>query len=148
MSCVTVITRHLHSRREWATVYVNWRRIQWRNILFFDEYRFSGHSDNRRVFILRERGTRKNHAFVRGNVRFCCGGVLVCAGISIDGRTGHLIILNGALTGHRYKDEILRPMVVPYVAAIGDDFMVMGDNCKRQRANLWIISFSRKESYE
>ncbi|GFQ98021.1 transposable element Tcb2 transposase [Trichonephila clavata] len=27
----------------------------------------------------------------------------------------------GALISHRYKDEILRPNVVPYTASIGDD---------------------------
>ncbi|GFX91087.1 transposable element Tcb2 transposase [Trichonephila clavipes] len=32
-------------------------------------------------------------------------------------------------------DEILRPIVVPYAAAIGDDFILMDDNC-RPRANL------------
>ncbi|GFV37854.1 transposable element Tcb2 transposase [Trichonephila clavipes] len=33
-------------------------------------------------------------------------------------------------------DEILRPIVVPYAAAIGDDFILMDDNCRPRRANL------------
>ncbi|GFX48083.1 transposable element Tcb2 transposase [Trichonephila clavipes] len=33
-------------------------------------------------------------------------------------------------------DEILRPTVVPYAAAIGDDFILMDDNCRPHRANL------------
>ncbi|GFW04632.1 transposable element Tcb1 transposase [Trichonephila clavipes] len=33
-------------------------------------------------------------------------------------------------------DEILRPIVVPYAAAIGDDFILMDDNCRPHRANL------------
>ncbi|GFX90323.1 transposable element Tcb2 transposase [Trichonephila clavipes] len=33
-------------------------------------------------------------------------------------------------------DEILRPIVVPYTAAIGDDFILMDDNCRPHRANL------------
>ncbi|GFW34955.1 transposable element Tcb2 transposase [Trichonephila clavipes] len=34
------------------------------------------------------------------------------------------------------RDEILRPIVVPYAAAIGDDFLLMDDNCRPHRANL------------
>ncbi|GFU58232.1 transposable element Tcb2 transposase [Trichonephila clavipes] len=45
------------------------------------------------------------------------------------------IIRDGPLTAHRYRDEILRPIVVPYAAAIGDDIL-MDDNCRPHRANL------------
>ncbi|GFX27668.1 transposable element Tcb2 transposase [Trichonephila clavipes] len=41
------------------------------------------------------------------------------------------------LYAHRpMGDEILRPIVVPYAAAIGDDFILMDDNCRPHRANL------------
>ncbi|GFT50186.1 transposable element Tcb2 transposase [Trichonephila clavipes] len=63
-------------------------------------------------------------------------GVLVYGGISNDGRTDLYIIRDGPLTARRYRDEIIRPIVVPYVAAIGDDFILMGDNCRPHRANL------------
>ncbi|GFW18670.1 transposable element Tcb1 transposase [Trichonephila clavipes] len=46
------------------------------------------------------------------------------------------IIRDGPLTARRYRDEILRPIVVPYAAAIGDDFILMDDNCRLHRANL------------
>ncbi|GFW33405.1 transposable element Tcb2 transposase [Trichonephila clavipes] len=70
------------------------------------------------------------------SVRFGGGGVLVYGGISIDGCTDLYIIRDGPLTAHRYRDEILRPIVVPYAAAIGDDFILMDDNCRPHRANL------------
>ncbi|GFU62514.1 transposable element Tcb2 transposase [Trichonephila clavipes] len=57
-------------------------------------------------------------------------------GISIDRRTYLYIIRDGPLTARRYKDEILRPIVVPYAAAIGDDFILMDDNSRPHRANL------------
>ncbi|GFY31465.1 transposable element Tcb2 transposase [Trichonephila clavipes] len=98
--------------------------------------RFSVHPDNRRVFIWRERGSRNNPAFVHESVRFGGGGVLVYGGISIDGRTDLYIIRDGPLTARRYRDEILRPIVAPYAEAIGDDFILMDDNCRPQRANL------------
>ncbi|GFV56894.1 transposable element Tcb2 transposase [Trichonephila clavipes] len=74
--------------------------------------------NNRRIFIWRDRGSRNNPAFVHESVRFCGGGVLVYGGISIDGRTDLYIIRDGPLTARRYRYQILRPIVVPYAAAI------------------------------
>ncbi|GFY03095.1 transposable element Tcb2 transposase [Trichonephila clavipes] len=88
-----------------------------------------------RIFIWRDRGSRNNPAFVHESVRFCGGGALVYGGTSIDGRTDLYIIRDGPLTARRYRDEILRPIVVPYAAAIGDDFILMDDNCRSHRAN-------------
>ncbi|GFY14165.1 transposable element Tcb1 transposase [Trichonephila clavipes] len=110
MVCVRLTSRHRHDRREWATEHMNWRRNEWSNVLFSDESCFSVHPDNRRIFIWRDRGSRNNPAFVHESVRFGGGGVLV--------------------------DEILRPIVVPYAEAIGDDFILMDDNCRPHRANL------------
>ncbi|GFU81156.1 transposable element Tcb2 transposase [Trichonephila clavipes] len=86
-------------------------------------YRFSVHPDNRRICIWRDHGSRNNPAFVHESVRFGGGGVLVYDGISIDGRTDLYIIRDGPLTARRCRDEIIRPIVVPYAAAIGDDFI-------------------------
>ncbi|GFW21247.1 transposable element Tcb2 transposase [Trichonephila clavipes] len=92
--------------------------------------RFSVHPDNRRIFIWRDRGSRNNPVFVHESVRFGGGAVLVYGGISIDRRTYLYIIRDGPLTARGYRDEILRPIVVPYAAAIGDDFILMDDNCR------------------
>ncbi|GFS29240.1 transposable element Tcb2 transposase [Trichonephila inaurata madagascariensis] len=56
-------------------------------------------------------------------------------GISIDG-IDLQIIRSGDLTVHRYKDEILRPIVVPYATAIEDDFMLMNEKCRSHYAHL------------
>ncbi|GFY09721.1 transposable element Tcb1 transposase [Trichonephila clavipes] len=136
MVCVRLTSRHRRDRREWATEHVYWRRNEWSNVLFSDESHFSVHPDNRRIFIWRDRGSRNNPAFVRESVRFGGGGVLVYGGISIDGHTDLYIIRDGPLTARRYRDEILRPIVVPYAAAIRDYFILMDDNCGPHRANL------------
>ncbi|GFS78505.1 transposable element Tcb2 transposase [Trichonephila clavipes] len=136
MVCFRPTSRHRRDRREWATEHVNWRKNEWSNVLFSDESRFSVHPDNRRIFIWRDRGSRSNPAFVHESVRFGGGGVLVYGGISIDGRTDLYIIRDGPLTARRHRDEILRPIVVPYAGAIGDDFILMDDNCRPHRANL------------
>ncbi|GFW33388.1 transposable element Tcb2 transposase [Trichonephila clavipes] len=98
--------------------------------------RFSVHPDTRRIFIWRDRGSRNIPLFVHESVRFGGGGVLVYGGISIDGRTYLYIIRDGPLTAHGYRDEIIRPTVVPYAAAIGDDFILMDDNCRSHQTNL------------
>ncbi|GFT68260.1 transposable element Tcb2 transposase [Trichonephila clavipes] len=134
--CVRLTSRHRRDCREGATEHVNWRRNEWSNVLFSDESHFSVHPGNRRIFIWRDRSSRNNPAFVHESVRFCGGGVLVYGGISIDGRTDLYIIRDGPLTARQYRDEILRPVVVPYAAAIGDDFILMDDNSRPHRANL------------
>ncbi|GFU19991.1 transposable element Tcb2 transposase [Trichonephila clavipes] len=136
MVCVRLTSRHRRDRREWATEHVNWRRNEWSSVLFSDESRFSVHLDNRPIFIWKDRGSKNNLAFVHESVRFGGGGVLVYGGISIDGRTDLYIIRYGPLTARRYRDEIFRPIVVPYAAAIEDDFILMDDNCRPHRGNL------------
>ncbi|GFX11645.1 integrase catalytic domain-containing protein [Trichonephila clavipes] len=131
----TVSTQSVRNRFH-GVEHVNWRRNKWSNVLFSDESRFSVHPDNRRIFIWRDRGSRNNLAFVPESVRFGGGGVLVYGGISIDGRTDLYIIRDGPLTARRYRDEILRPIVVPYAVAIGDDLILMDDNCRPPHANL------------
>ncbi|GFV14197.1 transposable element Tcb2 transposase [Trichonephila clavipes] len=66
-------------------------------------------------------------AFVLGSVRFGGGEVIVYAGISIDGRIDLHIIRNRALNGHRYRDEILKLIVVLYTAELGDEVVLMDD---------------------
>ncbi|GFY19738.1 transposable element Tcb2 transposase [Trichonephila clavipes] len=93
------------------------------------------HGVGLRIFLWRDRGSRNNPAFVHKSVRFG-GGEVVYSGISIDGCTNLYIIRDGPLTARRYRDEILRPIVVPYAAEMRDDFILMGDNCRPHRANL------------
>jgi hypothetical protein len=42
---------------------------------------------------------------------------MVWAGISIDGKTD-IHVIAGNLSGVRYRDEILHPIVRPYAAAV------------------------------
>ncbi|GFV32354.1 transposable element Tcb2 transposase [Trichonephila clavipes] len=58
-------------------------------------------------------------------------------GVGVFSSGGNLyIIRDGPLTAPRYRDEILRSIVVPYAAAIGNDFILMDDNCRPHRTNL------------
>ena len=58
--------------------------------------------------------------------RFGVGSVMVWAGISIEGRTDLHVINGCSLTGVRYRDEILHPIVRPFAGAVGNDFHFNG----------------------
>ncbi|GFV76575.1 transposable element Tcb2 transposase [Trichonephila clavipes] len=133
---VRLTSRHHRNHREWVTEHVNWRRNDRSNVHLSGESLFSVHTNKRRIFIWRECRSSNNPASVHESVRFGGEGVLVYGSISIDGRTDLYIIRDGTLTARRYSDEILRPIVVPYAAAIGYDFILMDDNCRPHRANL------------
>ena len=53
----------------------------------------------------------------------------VYAGISIHGSTNLYLIQNGALTGRRYRNEILTLTVAPFTVTIGDNFMLLDVKC-------------------
>ena len=61
---------------------------------------------------------------------------MVWAGVSIGGPTVLYIIQCAPLTAARYRDEILRPFVVPYTGAIADSFVFKDDNARLHRAGL------------
>ena len=56
-------------------------------------------------------------------------------GISDQGKTD-LIVVQGNMTGQRYIDQILRPVVVPYARNHGPGFQLMDDNARPHRANI------------
>ncbi|GFV21644.1 transposable element Tcb2 transposase [Trichonephila clavipes] len=113
MVCVRVTSSHRRDRREWATKHVNWSRNEWSKCYFSDESRFSVHPDNRRVFS--SGGTVAVGIILRSRTKMSdlSVGSVAYGGISIDGRTDLYIIRDGPLTARRYRDEILRPIVVP-----------------------------------
>lgn len=101
-------------RRDWAQNHQNWTLRQWSNVMFSDESRFClSHADGR-VRVWRRVGERYSDAAVLQRDRWGGGSLMVWAGITAAGRT-ELIHVNGNLTGARYLDEILRPVVLPFV---------------------------------
>ena len=68
--------------------------------------------------------------------RFGGGSVMVWAGISAQGKTDLHVIDNGTLTALRYVNEILDVYVRPYAGAVGENFILMGDNARAHRARI------------
>ena len=60
---------------------------------------------------------------------------MVWGGITAHGKTD-LVIVDGNLTSRRYIDEILRPVVVPYVQNMGQGALFQDDNARPHRARI------------
>ncbi|GBL82593.1 hypothetical protein AVEN_164457-1, partial [Araneus ventricosus] len=109
---------------------------QWATVLFTDESRFSLNTDSRRTFIWREPGNRYLPSNVREIYHYGGGGLMVWAGIMLDGRTPLHVFEGGTVTGVRCRDEILEPYVRLFRSAVGPEFILMDDNAGPHRALL------------
>ncbi|GBN69149.1 hypothetical protein AVEN_128502-1 [Araneus ventricosus] len=109
---------------------------QWATVLFTDESRFSLNTDSRCTFIWRESGTRYLPSNVGEIDHYGGGGLMVCAGIMLDGRTRLHVFERGTVTSVRYRDEILEPYVRLFRGAVGPELILMDDNARPHRALL------------
>ena len=124
---------HKAARRLWGREKRQWRREQWNKCLFTDESRFTLTAGSKRIRVWRRRGERRhNPQLVNAKELFGGGGIMVWGGISYNGKTD-LQIINGNLTGLRYRDEILNHQVLPYAGAVGDGFVLVDDNARPHR---------------
>ena len=87
---------------------------QCRRVFFTDESRFTLLRPDVRRLVYRRRAERCTDASVLERDRFGGGSVMFWGGIS-HGFKSPLIVIAGKLTGVRYRDEIFRPVAVPFV---------------------------------
>ncbi|GFW13706.1 transposable element Tcb2 transposase [Trichonephila clavipes] len=104
--------------------------------MFSDESRFRLSSDSRRLTIWRERGTRFEPRNITKRHHFPSRGVMVWAGIMMDGRTDLHFFETGSVTAQRYRDEVLELYGRLFRGAVGPDFIFMDDNVPCHRAVL------------
>ncbi|GBN51100.1 hypothetical protein AVEN_131200-1 [Araneus ventricosus] len=86
--------------------------------------------------IWREPGTRDRSPGIVERDLYRGGGLLVWAGIATNDRTDLYVFDAGFLTAVRYRDEILHPLVRPFIAAMGTNAIFMDDNARPHRARL------------
>ena len=122
-------------RLAWARQHVTWTRQQWGRVLFSDESRFTLSFNDGRVRVWRRQGERYADATVREHNRYGGGSVMVWGGMSLGTRTP-LLPIDGILNGVRYRDEVLRPVAVPALAALGQGAIFQDDNAPAHRARL------------
>ncbi|GFX91626.1 transposable element Tcb2 transposase [Trichonephila clavipes] len=116
------------ARLKWCREYGNWTVSDWGNVMFIDESRFALESDDKRRRIWRKQGTRNQLQNITEHHAFQGGSIMVWAGISLGYRTDLHIFKRGSVTGVRYRDKVLEPIVRLYAAAAGPTFVLMDDN--------------------
>ena len=138
-----LLPRHRTARRHWCTLHLRWQRVQWGRVMFTDDSRFSIQFNDGRVRVYIRPGERFADVNVRQRHRFGGGSVMVWGGISIHHRTP-LYVVDGNLTGIRYLNEIIRPLVLPGLQQIGGGAVLQDDNARPHRARV-VTDFLRQQ---
>ena len=127
--------RHRQARVAFCRRQQPWTRQQWGRVLFTDESRYTlSHSDGRRR-VWRRPGERFIDACVQERDQYGGGSVMIWGGFHLHGRTP-LYHIQGNLTGVRYRDEIVRPHIIPTLQAIGQGAVLQDDNATPHRARV------------
>ena len=132
---VKLTDRHRQERIAFARRHRRWGRRRWANVLFSDECRFYLRKIDGRMRVWRWAGVELNRDCIVDREGPEVGGVMMWGGISSHGKT-ELVPVAGRLTAQRYVDEVLEPHVIPYAAAMGDDFIFMDDNARPHHAQV------------
>ncbi|GFT03217.1 transposable element Tcb2 transposase [Trichonephila clavipes] len=109
--CFPLTPAHKRTRLNWSLKHQHRSVGELANVMFSDEFRVCLRSDSRRVTIWRERGTCFEPRNIMEKYHFPSMGVMVWAGIMIDGCTGIHFFNTGSVTAQRYRDEALEPYV-------------------------------------
>ena len=151
-------SRHHAARCRWAQQHTEWTHQNWHQVLFIDQCRICLQPDNRRRRVWRKSGQaeRLTHTVLR--VQQGGGSLKFRDGIMWDRRTP-LVVMEGAETAIRYRNDILRPIVQPYRQNFGKEFVLIDDNSRAHRAQVeflhdnniarleWTYMLSRHEPY-
>ena len=132
---VPLTPRHRRARIAFCQNHRRWNRQQWGRVLFTDESRFTLSSCDARIRAWRRPGERFIDACVQEHDRYGGGSVMVWAGFHMHGRTP-LYRIRGNLTGVRYRDEIVMPLIIPTLQAMGAGAILQDDNATPHRARV------------
>ncbi len=102
------------NRFKWANAHILWRVALWRGVLFRDESLFSLYRADGRQFVWRRVGERFADVNIVDRVAHGGGGLMVWAGVCCGQRT-QVHFIDGILNAQRYREEILRPIVMPFI---------------------------------
>lgn len=127
--------RHRRNRLNWCRERQAWTRAMWRRILWSDESRFQCFRADGRQRVWRRRGERYAEAAVRPRVAYGGPSVMVWGGITFQGRT-ELYVIQNNLNARRYCDEILAPIVVPFLTRQRQRVTFQQDNARPHTARV------------
>ena len=127
--------RHHQARLHWCREHRPWNLQMWANVMFSDESRFCLRTLDGRMRVWRRQGERFADCCTDRVTAFGGGSIMVWGGISVRGKTD-LVIIGGNLNAVRYRDQILRPVAVPYLQNMGPNAILQDDNARPHRARI------------
>uniref|UniRef100_A0A8C4QU92 Tc1-like transposase DDE domain-containing protein n=1 Tax=Eptatretus burgeri TaxID=7764 RepID=A0A8C4QU92_EPTBU len=129
--------RRFHRRQHflWARRHLRWTQRDWNRVVFRDESRFTLTFADGRVRVWRRRGERNAQCCIQEVDRFGGGRVMVWGGINGHARS-RLIVIQGNLNAAAYRDQVLVPELLPFMAAHGPGLTFQQDNARPHTANL------------
>lgn len=95
--------------------------------MFSDESRVNLDFADCRIRIWRRLRERHHQFTIKQHDSYGDGSVMVWGGITYNHRTD-LVRLDGRVTGVRYRDEVLQPVVLPFRRRMGVNFEFQQDN--------------------
>ncbi len=110
-----------------ANAHIQWHLALWRGVLFTDESRFSLYREDGRQHIWHCVGERFADVNVVDRVAHGGGGVISWVGVCFGQRT-QVHFIDGILNAQRYRDEILRSIVEPFIQ--DHHLMLQHDNAR------------------
>lgn len=122
---------HKKRRKQWCQEHSTWSQEQWRAVMWSDESRFTLDFHDGRIHVHRLPGHRFAPCCLREHDRYGGGSVMVWAAIWYGGRS-ELCIVDGTMTGRKYRDEIIVPNVIPTVHQ--HELVFQHDNATPHRA--------------
>ena len=130
---IPLTPRHMALRKQWSRDHSNWLLEQWRSVMWSDESRFTLDFHDGRIHVHRLRGERFAACCLREHDRYGGGSVMVWGAIWHGGRS-FLHVVDGTMTGRKYRDEVILPLVIPTVRA--HNLVFQQDNATLHRASI------------
>ena len=148
IKCPQLTLRHRHARFDWSHDHLGWTIRTWRRVHWSDESRFLLSPTDGRARVWRQRNTSFQDSHILGTTAFESGSVTVWGCFSFDCKLD-LYVLDGNLTGQKYRDNVLAPRVVPHFDnhALAGRTMFMDDNARPHRARI-VQHFLQQEAVQ
>ena len=118
----------------WANAHLRWPMARWRSRFSMDKSSFQLYWADGRQRVWHCVGKRFADFNVVNRVPHCGGGVMVWTGISYGQRT-QLHFIDGNLNAQRYRDEILRSIVMSFIRR--HHLMFQHDNAQPHVTRVW-----------
>ncbi|UYV69341.1 hypothetical protein LAZ67_6003273 [Cordylochernes scorpioides] len=115
LRCLPLAPVHRQVGTQWCRERSTWNCADWGRIVFSNEYRFLLCPDDRRKRVWRRPGQRVDPGLTVEHHTGPQQGVMVWGDISFDSRIP-LVVIPGTLTAQRYVDDILRPVMLPFLS--------------------------------